>query len=372
MKSVKRREPVIAPTSLWPLEIQRLFLSLSEIPWASLTALSTVLGGSLLFVYFRSIGVQLTGLTELVGLGITTALVSLAMLICFAVVLFAPTLLYKQVLLEADSSFKSVNRRQVSLALAGLQSGALGCVLLNFAHTRFVCNGQYVGWLTAGLLLFSWGLYSLIRTVLVPTGFGKRVWTAFCSFLVAGCGVFPIVVIFPLQHALIANGWAADVVFFGLFFVAVFLNAIVAPALLGRSAIVFALCVATYLLLALPMLGANPVFFPTLVARAVGVRGAEPQELRISNKACEALVAQISHSPTPNLQCTVGDWSSMNALILSNVGDRWLVQIPSLEVSSATGKIEQLEVTIPREDIQVSIIRRSPTSGSKVENVCKN
>jgi len=60
--------------SYWSIAVRRLFATLNEIPWVSLTALSTLLGGAILFVYFRSIGHVPSDLSSLFGLGVTTSI----------------------------------------------------------------------------------------------------------------------------------------------------------------------------------------------------------------------------------------------------------------------------------------------------------
>lgn len=371
MPVVKRRQQATSPKSYWPADMQRLFQTLNEIPWASLTALSTLIGGSVLFAYFRSIGYQPTGPVELVGLGITTAFVSLALLVFFALVLFSPALIYQHALVGIDSSFKSVRQRKISVILAGLQCGVFGYSLLSTAYAQFNCNREYMVLLSIGLPLLVWGIFALIKITFVPTDWGKRLLSAFCALFVAICGALSVGVLLPIQQTLSSVGWLADLIFLGLLAATVVLNAVVAPALLGRSVALFALGVATYLLIVLPMMGTNPAFFPNLVAGAVGIRGAATQEMRISSKACQSLIGQMGTNSPINLPCTKGEWTSINALILSNVGDRWLVQIHSQELHSATENVEHLAVTIPREDIELSISRQRTVSASKVESACK-
>lgn len=373
MPVVKWRKQATSHKSYWPADMQRLFQTLNEIPWASLTALSTLIGGTVLFAYFRSIGYQPTGAVELVGLGITTAFVSLALLAFFALVLFSPALIYQHALVGVDFSFKSVRQREISVVLAGLQCGVFGYSLLSTAHAQFNCGREYLVSLGIGLPLFVWGVYALIKITFVPTDWEKRLLSACCALFVAICGALSVGVLLPIQQALSSAGWLADLIFIGLFFITVFLNAVAAPRLLGRSVAFFALGVATYLLVVLPMLGVNPAFFPNLVASAMGIRGAATQEIRISSKACQSLLGRMGSNSPINLPCTAGEWTSVNALILSNVGDRWLVQISGQELESAAENVKRLAlaVTIPREDIELTINHQHRVNESKVESGCK-
>lgn len=369
--NAKRQEKAAAVKSFWPVGFQRLFLSLNEIPWVSLTAFSTVLGGAVLFLYFRSIGHFPSDLSALFGLGITTAIVSMALLACFAFVLFSPTWLYQHGLADSDPAFQSISRKRVSVALAGLQFGVFGVFLLYFAYQQFICNRSSICWAIAGGVLCIWGGCSLVQTIRIPMELGQRVWSGVCAVLIGSCGLVPIVVLLPLQQALAPTGFLAVLIFFGLFAVIVFLNAFAAPTLVGRKAAAFSLFVAMYLLMVAPLLGANPVFFPTLVAGALGVREAAPQELRIPQKTCQLLLSAAGPNPPSSLQCTAGDWGAVTAQVLSNVGDRWLVQIIRKEVATGDEDVPYLRVTIPKDGIQVITQKEHSSETKQVASSCK-
>jgi hypothetical protein len=268
--NAKRQEKTVVVKSLWPVSIRGIFLSLNEIPWVSLTALSTAWGGALLFIYFRSIGYVPSDLSALFGLGVTTAVMSIVLLVFFAFALFSPTWIYQHGLADSDPAFQSISRKHVAIILAGLQFGCLGGFLLRFSYQQFVCNSTDIFWMIVGGLLSIWGLWSLVHAFLIPTGVRKRIWSGFCAVLIGGCGAVPIVVLRPLQLALAPTGLIADLIFFGLFTVMVFFNAIAASALVGMRAVVFSLFVAIYLLIGLPLWGVNPVFFRRLLQVRLG------------------------------------------------------------------------------------------------------
>ena len=356
--NAKRQEKTVVVKSLWPLSIRRVFLSLNEVPWVSFTALSTAWGGALLFIYFHSIGYVPSDLSALFGLGVTTAVMSIGLLAFFAFSLFSPTWIYQIGLADLKPAFQSINRKHLAIALAGLQFGCLGGFLLHFAYQQFNCNNLDVFWVVVGGLLSIWGLSSLAYVIFIPADLKKRIWCGFCAILIGGCGTVSIVVLRPLQLALAPTGFLADLIFFGLFAVIVFFNAIAALALVRMKVAVFSLFVTVYLLLILPLWGSNPVFFPTIVAGVLGVRESKPQELHIPQKTCQLLLSVVDpNSSLPlALKCPAGDWGVVTAQVLSNVGDRWLVQVARQKDKAAAIDEEealQLRITIPKEGVQI-------------------
>lgn len=355
--------------SHWPVTVRRLFATLNEIPWGSLAALSAMVGGIVLFLYFRSIGYVPTDLSALFGLGITSSIVSLALLVGFAFVLFAPTWMYQHGLMEIDTSFKQASRMRVSVDLAGLQFGALGVWLLKVAYNEFICNGSPIGWLIVGAVFFVWGIYSLSRLTKIPNGFRRRLWSFWYAILIGFCGVVPIVALLPIQLALAPSGDSAVWVLLGLFVLVISFNAFVAPAFGSRTAGVFALAFAFYLLIVVPLVGGNPVFFPTLVAQVLGVREAEIQELHVPQKTCQLLLSTIESSASQIVKCSAGDWGVVKAQVLSNVGERWLIEIRK-EDTNVGGEANYLRVTIPQDGVQ-TIRQKMSVSNAVRKNTCK-
>jgi hypothetical protein len=59
--------------SYWPESAKRIFESLNEIPWISLTAISTLTGILILVAYFRSIDHSPSDFSVVIGLGAVAA-----------------------------------------------------------------------------------------------------------------------------------------------------------------------------------------------------------------------------------------------------------------------------------------------------------
>lgn len=339
--------------SYWPIVVRRLFASLNEVPWVSLTALSTLFGGAILFIYFRSIEHVPSDLSSLFGLGVTTSIVSLALVIGFALVLFSPTWIYQQGLSNSMVVHQKSRRFYMSVQLAGLQFGVVGVLLIYIAIQISACDEDPFWWFSSGALLSIWGLYSLVLVTTASVGWEKRLWSFWVAISIGCCGVLPFVVLRPIQLTLASTGDGAFFVLIGMSAFVIALNAFVAPKFGGSAAAVLAVVLAMYLLVVLPLSGSNPVVFPTMVAQLLGVREVKPQELRIPKKTCELVLSALGPTrPSKDVNCSTREWGAVTANVLSNVGDRWVIQINTQSASAGAGE-SYLRLTIPNQDVQV-------------------
>lgn len=309
--------------------------------------------------------------SALFTLGITTSIVSIFLLLGFAFVLFAPTWVYQHGLSDSDPEFKRVNRTRASFDLAGLQFGAIGIFFLSIAYDEKICNGSPTLWLAFGLVFVGWGICSLTRFTRIPTGYKKRMWSFVCALIIGLCGLVPIAALIPIQLVLIPDGEAAALALIGLFVFVILFNAFVAPTPSGRTAGAFALAFTMYLLVVLPLIGSNPILFPTLVAQALGIRESAIQDLRLPKRTCQLILATIKYKSFDNIRCQSDEWNEVKAQVLSNVGERWVIEIRQ-EGEAIDGEVVKLRITIPREGVQVVREIRSPLNQERQSNCNKS
>lgn len=90
-KFIKKKSTAsVEAKSVWSHKTRRVFQSLNEIPWLSLTAIGTLLGVTILFWYFRSIDFFPSDFSVLIGLGVGAAASAFGALCVLTLGLFAP------------------------------------------------------------------------------------------------------------------------------------------------------------------------------------------------------------------------------------------------------------------------------------------
>lgn len=346
---------VQASKSYWPIGVSRLFASLHEIPWIGLTALGTLTGSALLFIYFRSLDHLPSELSSLVALGVTTSIVSLAMVLAFVLVLFSPTWVYQHLLSGSTALQKWSSGFRIFVDLAGLQFGGVGLLLAwNTVFPSSGCDVELTWFLAMFVALSIWGVFSLWRISALAIGLWQRLVNFGSGITIGFCGVLLFIALRPLQDALVSTtGDAAFFVLMGLWVLFVFANAVIAPKLGGRAAVVLAILVVVYCAVFLPLIGTRPLMFPTMVAQFLGVREASPQELRVPKRTCELVLSALgSADAAKNVNCADGEWGVLTAHVLSNVGDRWVLEIAT-QRQSALGSDSRVRLTVPSQDAQV-------------------
>jgi len=275
------------------------------------------------------------------------------LVIGFAFVLFSPTWMYQHGLPDSITLHKQFDSTRMSVDLAGLQSGAVGILLISVAFQISACNGDTFLWFGSGTLLFFWGVYALWHITTSAIGWRLRLWSFLVAVPMGFCGVLIFAVLRSIQLALVPTGYIAVFVLIGLSALVIAINAFVAPKFGGWAAAVLAVVLSMWLLVVLPMNGANPVIFPEMVAQLLGVRDAKSQELRVPKKTCELILSALgSIRPSKGINCSTDEWGAVNAQVLSNVGDRWVIQINTNSVVAGV-KEPYLRLTIPNQDVQM-------------------
>ncbi len=352
----KRETGDNAIPSFWPEATKRWFESLGEIPWVSLAAGSTVLGGAILFLYFQSIGYMPTDLSALAGLGSVTALAALAALALFlalVVGLFAPAALYRQHVADEQSELGGSHRPFSALELVFLQLGGLGLVLLLLAYRNHRdCGGLNWPQLGLGAPLALLGLVAFSSIVGAAGRTPQRFWRGYTALAVALLALLPFYLVFDLKEHLAWSKEASTLALWALWLVFVLGNALLATRLSGRGVIVMATFLAACFVVGFSQIADRREVFPTMVATTLGVRSDGPTTLLVTAQTC-ALVrdALVRTGDEALVSCREGRWSEVEAQILSSVGERWLIE---LDASSADGHVPpaRIRMTIPGSQVQ--------------------
>lgn len=76
-------------------------------------------------------------------------------------------------------------------------------------------------------------------------------------------------------------------------------------------------------------------------------------ELRVPDGTCRLIQSAVSDlRPLKPIMCVTDAWGSVHAQVLSNLGDRWLVELKLMESATQDGQ-GALRVTIPAEGVQI-------------------
>lgn len=340
--------------SVWSYRTRRLFHSLNEIPWLSLTALGTLLGVSILFWYFRSIDFFPSDFSALIGLGVVAAASASGLLCILTLVLFAPAGAYRLYLSEQEERKIESTRHFSELEMVGLQFGGVGLVLGLIAYSEWWNCGIWLSFYSVGsvVMLLSWAM--VLTKILFTTG--RHVpWfemsSAATCIAVASMAISLIVV--ALMPVFRSEYLHNDAIFFTLWALAILMNALAAVRLQALQISIGGGFIVVIFFILLPMAANQNNLFPQMTASFLGIREDAPADLRVSAKTCELILSAVPEGmASKDLRCGTEDWGKVKAQILSKVGEQWLIELAA-EKSSDSTAVAKLRVTVPRSDVQV-------------------
>lgn len=367
----RKKIPEKRVQSYWPKGTLRLFETLREIPWVSLTAISTLCGVLILFLYFRSIEHFPSDFSSLISLGAAAAACALAVLVFLSLTLFAPAAIYSHYAGDDSSLGHRVSFSESQLVL--LQLGGIGGLFAWMAYPYYRdCDRIHIWYSGIGAALGLLGLIALAQ-ILSPAGsLGNRVARFWAACSVMFFGLAPAFIVIPLGQIVASSGFSFDVLFFTLWLLAILANAATGNKLRLVGVAVTAIFLVALLYLAVPLAIGKTDFFPQMVAKELGIRKETTTRIWVSRKNCE-LVKRSQQNPDKNnsLPCLDSDWNELKVQVLSNVGDRWLLE---LEVEQgAERKASGLRFTLPRNEIQIASripdaeVRDKPASCEKLD-----
>lgn len=349
--------------SYWPGWVSRLFETLKEIPWLSLTATSTFFGALILFSYFRSIDHFPSDFSSLVTLGAATAVCSVALICALAFGLFAPAAVYQQYATKEKGEKSEFSKVFSEYELVCLQFGGVGWVFSYSGYSQYRDCETFSWYGIFGFLLFLLGFIAFLRIVWRGKSWGSRFHDGFIAIAVAVLTVAPFLMLIPLKEVLTFPGFDSSIALLALWALAILANASVGR-LRGSDVAVIAIVLVGVLYICVPLAIDQPSFFPKMVASYLGVRGERPQDIRVPKKTCELIKSSLPGNSGEDLFCSDGNWSKVSAQILSNVGEHWLIEL-SVPKNSIENESSRIRLTIPRIDVQVVTRMEKKTSTEK-------
>jgi hypothetical protein len=349
--------------SYWSDSAQRFFVSLHEIPWISLTAISTLAGVLILFAYFRSIDHFPSDFSAVIGLGAAAAACAVGFLIAISLSLFGPTFVYHNSSLVVNKTDSSKNKNALENELIFLQLGGVGALSLYMAYPEFRDCGEILNaWILVGGVLVLIGLFAFGKVVSQGQTWGERFDRGWSCFLIAFMAITPLFFLAVFLQNFKSNYVNSFMLLLCFWTVIIAVNSVAATRLASAKPLAFILSFVTaaYLVFLVPLATSNPSFFPAMVAGYLGVREADFQTLQVPIKTCNLITGSISTGSQANdLVCSSGDWGQVKAQVLSNVGERWLIEIATENIQ--TKQASKLRLTVPRAEIQtVKSIKLKP------------
>jgi hypothetical protein len=270
----------------------------------------------------------------------------------FSLSLFGPAFIYQRSPLAEKTPISKEEKTSRMSELVCLQLGGLGVLSLYIAYPKFRDCGDLInGWTLVGGVLVLFGLFAFIKVVLQGATWHERLERSWNCFLIGFMAVTPLLIFVLLLQQFKSSYVDGFLFLMSSWLFVILINSAIATKLEGYKSLAFALVITTYLVVLVSVVSNSPSFLPTMVAEYLGVRGADLQTLRIPSKTCDLISGSLGvDNKSTDLVCTSGDWGQVKAQVLSNVGERWLIEMPleNIQTKHAT----TLRLTIPRADIQ--------------------
>lgn len=358
----RKKTPAAAVASYWPIWTRRLFESLQDIPWLPLTAIGTLFGALLLFLYFRSIDYFPNDLSLLIGLGLATVVVGLILYATFAFGLLAPAVMYRQHRDESPAGSAVWDRRFSKFELMCLQFGSVGLLFGWIAYKDYRdCGRQFSGYTAITLVCVSLCLYAVARILIAKGTTRQRMKRLRGCGNVIGFSVLSMTTLGYLLPVLQSPYFDFSYGFFVLWVLTIVINALLADRLPVWGLAVVGVLAVWIIFIALPPLLGKPSFFPQMVASAMGVRHAHVEEFRVPSKTCQLIQSGIGVANATAIQCSDNDWSEVKMQVLSSVGEQWFIEV---KVDATQGNAgTTLRMSIPKTDVH--LVQRSEDRDAK-------
>lgn len=354
-KIINKRNTVEKSTKpYWPEGTRRLFQTLKEIPWISLSAINTLFGVLILFLYFKSIDHFPSDFSSLISLGVAASLCAAMLVVASAIGLFVPATFYQQYLSDEKTSSSAVKKFFTDYELVLLQLGGVGWVLLTVAYSEYRdCHIISRWYLLFGGVLLALGVVTLLRIVKHQGSWNRRLFRAYMAVLIALLASVPFVVLFAFKDLFTFPSVDSSLLLITFWVLLIVGNAVMATKLPGKAVVPAATFITALFLLIFSMVSNQAGLFPTMVATFIGIRVDGIQELRVSGKTCELIRAVLGRSEQKeNNPCINLGWGEVRARVLSNVGERWLIDVDADQMEKSKDK-SGVRLTIYGNEVQI-------------------
>lgn len=328
--------------------MKQVLRALAGVPWVALGAMGTGCGVALLVFYFRSIDFFPADIPAILSASILMAMLAVAFCVALAGSLLVPLWIYREAGLDDQTSTTRVSGFW-SLQLLGVGS----FILLIWYRFLLGCvpSTHYVflfGAILASIGLVGWVVHEK-KTSKPKHARWRRLLAA------AGVCVLGVLPLLAVKSLLIPEQ-GVEGLHIGVAF-AVWLLVIVGSSTwfsripLWGCALML-LFAAPLFLFSLPGLTGRPSALPTTVAELAGIRIKAPVELRVPSSTCKLIQSAVGSASTEKpLVCEEGDWGTVHAQVLSNLGDRWWIEL-KLAGTAPEVRGGAIRLTIPGEGVQ--------------------
>ncbi len=346
--------------------LKRLVAFMGAIPWVTLGAVGTGCGLALLYFYFRSIEFVPADIPAMLSASLFVGLLAAALCLYTAGSLFAPLWAYR----EAGLDDQTDSNRPSSLWT--LQLVGVGAFLLFVGYRlwrdckndpEFVLVPGAVFVLIGGL---GWAWYQIKQTAHQHPWWRRQLSAINVCFF----GVFPFLALFSVLYpSQGADGWHVGV------FVVAWLMVVLATSLLFHrmplwGCALMLMFLMPLLMISLPGLQGRISYLPTVVAEMAGIRAKQVNELRVSKGTCHLIRSALtSASAAKPVNCSEdADWGTVHAQVLSNLGERWLIEV-QLDGTQPKGRNGAVRITIPGEGVHT--VRHMPALSTAQAGGCR-
>jgi len=354
-KFIKKKSTASVETkSVWSHKTRRLFQSLNEIPWLSLTAIGTLLGVTILFWYFRSIDFFPSDFSVLIGLGVGAAASAFGVLCLLTLGLFAPAWFYRFYLAEPDERAARTKRHFTEAEMVGLQLGGVGLTFGLVAYPEWRDCGTWFNFFgVLAVAMLSLCAIAFAKIVLTKGSRETRMEAGSTAAGIAAMSMSICLVLIPLLQVFRSEYLNIDAILFLLWALAILANASAAVRLRSLEISIVGGVVVIVFFILLPVAVSQRNLFPQMTASFLGIREDTSTELRVPTKTCQLIRSALPEGVTSkDVGCGAEDWGKVKAQILSKVGDLWLIEVVAEKASDPT-TVARYRITIPRSDVQV-------------------
>lgn len=335
--------------SIQPMALlKRFFEQLGAIPWVAFGAISTGLGVALLYFYFESIDFVPADIPAILSASLFVALLAAAFYLYTVGSLLLPLWAYREAGLDDQTEIRRPS------SLWALQVAGTGAFLLFIGYQMWRdCkpSAEYLAIPGTVLLLvggIGWLWYDRKRA-----GHQYPWWRRQLSAMnVCFFGTFPFLALFSLLYPMQGAGWEHLGVLVAVWLLVVLGSSTLFLKIPLWGCVLLVMVVTPLFMVPIPGMLGRASHLPELVAEMAGIRAKQANELRVPAKTCEliqsALGAAMSVEP---VTCNEGGgWGSVHAQVLSNLGDRWLIELP-LAGTQPQGRNGAIRITIPGEGV---------------------